>query len=156
MNPRTMYPRLILVAVIGLVYANTFMNSFHFDDVTSILEKPWVRGIEKISLLFNKQALFQRPLVLLSFNINYIISEFEVASYHLFNVQFSKGFDIGHADHTDLIDLFKDWDQRRVRLRRSSKFDFVERALVATTAHAKQRDDDKADQKLCPKLKWNL
>ena len=86
MNPRTMYPRLILVAVIGLVYANTFMNSFHFDDVTSILEKPWVRGIEKISLLFNKQALFQRPLVLLSFNINYIISEFEVASYHLFNI----------------------------------------------------------------------
>ena len=49
MTPRAMYPRLILVAVIGLVYANTFMNSFHFDDVTSILEKPWVRGIEKIS-----------------------------------------------------------------------------------------------------------
>ena len=86
MKPSTLYPRLILVAAIGLVYSNTFLNSFHFDDITSILEKPWVRGIDKISQLFNKEALFQRPLVLLSFNINYIISEFEVASYHLFNI----------------------------------------------------------------------
>jgi protein O-mannosyl-transferase len=86
MNPSNLYPRLILVAVIGMVYSNTFLNSFHFDDITSILEKPWVRGLDKMSELFNKQALFQRPLVLLSFNINYIISEFEVPSYHLFNI----------------------------------------------------------------------
>ena len=86
MNPSNLYPRLILVAVIGLVYSNTFLNSFHFDDITSILEKPWVRGLDKISQLFNRHALFQRPLVLLSFNINYIISEFEVWSYHLFNI----------------------------------------------------------------------
>ncbi len=80
------FPRLILVTVIGLVYANTFLNSFHFDDLPSILEKPWIRGLDKIpQFLF---SLFQRPLVILSFNINYAISEFGVWSYHLFNIVF--------------------------------------------------------------------
>ena len=86
MNPSPLYPRLILVAVIGLVYGNTFLNSFHFDDITSILEKPWIRGVDKIPQFLNKQTLFQRPLLILSFNINYVISEFEVMSYHLFNI----------------------------------------------------------------------
>ena len=86
MNPSPLYPRLILVAVIGLVYGNTLLNSFHFDDITSILEKPWIRGVDKIPQFLNKQTLFQRPLLILSFNINYVISEFEVMSYHLFNI----------------------------------------------------------------------
>lgn len=78
---------LILVAVIGMVYGNTFLNSFHFDDIPSILEKPWIRGLDKISQIFNKDGVFFiRPLVILSFNINYAISEFQVWSYHLFNM----------------------------------------------------------------------
>jgi protein O-mannosyl-transferase len=84
MNP--IYPRLILVTMIGLLYANTLLNSFHFDDIPSILEKPWIRGLDKIHQFMNKDGLFQRPLVILSFNINYAISEFEVWSYHLFNI----------------------------------------------------------------------
>jgi protein O-mannosyl-transferase len=86
MNPSLIYPRLILVVLICVVYGNTFLNSFHFDDFTSILEKPWIRGLEKIPQLLNKDALFQRPLVILSFNINYSISEFKVWSYHFFNI----------------------------------------------------------------------
>jgi protein O-mannosyl-transferase len=87
MNPSLLFPRLILVAVIGLVYSNTFLNSFHFDDLPSILEKPWIRGLDKIPLLLEKDGFFFiRPLVILSFNINYAISEFEVWSYHLFNI----------------------------------------------------------------------
>ncbi len=86
MSSRSFYPKLMLVAVIGLVYGNTFLNAFHFDDIPSILEKPWIRGLDKIpQFLF---SFFQRPLVILSFNINYAISEFEVWSYHLFNVVF--------------------------------------------------------------------
>jgi protein O-mannosyl-transferase len=80
------FQRLILLAVIGLVYGNTFLNSFHFDDLPSILEKPWIRGLDKIPQFLNKDSLFQRPLVILSFNINYAISQFEVWSYHLFNM----------------------------------------------------------------------
>ncbi|MBC8288318.1 MAG: tetratricopeptide repeat protein [Nitrospinae bacterium] len=86
MNPSPLYARLILVAVIGLVYGNTFLSSFHFDDLPSILEKPWIRGLDKIPQFLNKDGLFQRPLVILSFNVNYAISEFEVWSYHLFNL----------------------------------------------------------------------
>jgi protein O-mannosyl-transferase len=86
MNPSILFPRLILIAVIGLVYSNTFLNSFHFDDLPSIFEKPWIRGLDKIPQFLNKDSLFQRPLVILSFNINYAISEFDVWSYHLFNI----------------------------------------------------------------------
>lgn len=86
MNPGPVYPRLLLITVIGLVYGNTFLNSFHFDDIPSILEKPWIRGLDKIPQFLNMDGLFQRPLVILSFNINYAISEFEVWSYHLFNI----------------------------------------------------------------------
>lgn len=78
------YPKLILVTLIGLVYGNTFLCSFHFDDIPSILEKPWIRGLDKIPQFMG--SLFQRPLVILSFNINYALSEFEVWSYHLFNM----------------------------------------------------------------------
>ena len=86
MNLKSFHPKLILVTVIGLVYGNTFLNGFHFDDFPSILEKPWIRGLDKIpQFLF---SFFQRPLVILSFNINYAISEFGVWSYHLFNIIF--------------------------------------------------------------------
>jgi len=86
MIPNHFYPKLVLVTVIGLAYGNTFLNAFHFDDIPSILEKPWIRGLDKIpQFLF---SFFQRPLVILSFNINYAVSEFSVWSYHLFNIIF--------------------------------------------------------------------
>lgn len=86
MYPNPFFQKLILVTVIGLVYGNTFLNSFHFDDIPSILEKPWIRGMDKIpQFIF---SFLQRPLVILSFNINYAISQFEVWSYHLFNIVF--------------------------------------------------------------------
>ena len=79
-------PKLILSLLIMLVYGNTILNSFHFDDIPSILEKPWIRGWDKIpQFIF---SVFQRPLVILSFNLNYTISEFEVWSYHVFNICF--------------------------------------------------------------------
>ena len=82
----SIYPKLVLLAMIGLVYGNTFLNGFHFDDIPSILEKPWIRGMDKIpEFIF---SFFQRPLVILSFNLNYAISEFQVWSYHLFNIIF--------------------------------------------------------------------
>lgn len=82
-------PYMILLAVIGLVYGNTLLHSFHFDDVPSILKKPWIRGLDKIPMF-----IFQynsRPFVLLSFNINYAISQFEVWSYHVVNILIHMG-----------------------------------------------------------------
>ena len=87
-------PHFILVTLVFLVYANTFLNAFHFDDITSILEKPWVRGLDKIpQFIF---SFYQRPLVILSFNLNYAVSGFNVWSYHVVNL-------LAHAGVTLLV-----------------------------------------------------
>ncbi|MCH8157743.1 MAG: tetratricopeptide repeat protein [Nitrospinae bacterium] len=83
---KTFVPHFLLAAVVVLTYGNTLQHSFHFDDFPSILEKPWIRGLDKIPMFIFSFA--QRPLVILSLNLNYAISEFEVWSYHVFNICF--------------------------------------------------------------------
>ena len=79
-------PVLLLTLAVFLVYGNTLFHSFHFDDIPSILEKPWIRGLDKIpQFIF---SVWSRPLVILSFNINHAITGFEVWSYHAFNILF--------------------------------------------------------------------
>ena len=79
-------PYLLMLALVCLAYGNTLQHSFHFDDIPSILEKPWIRGLDKIpDFIF---SFSQRPLVILSFNINYAVSGFEEWSYHAFNIIF--------------------------------------------------------------------
>ena len=78
-------PYIILTILVFLAYGNTLQHSFHFD-IPSILEKPWIRGLDKIpDFIFSYS---QRPLVILSFNINYAISGFKEWSYHVFNITF--------------------------------------------------------------------
>jgi tetratricopeptide (TPR) repeat protein len=79
-------PVFLLTLAVFLVYGNTLFHSFHFDDIPSILEKPWIRGLDKIpQFIF---SFLSRPLVILSFNINHAISGFNVWSYHAFNTLF--------------------------------------------------------------------
>ena len=88
------FPTSVLTLAVFLVYGNTLFHSFHFDDIPSILEKPWIRGLDKIpQFIF---SVWSRPLVILSFNINHAISGFEVWSYHAFNILF-------HATATLLV-----------------------------------------------------
>jgi len=83
---KKMFPYTVLTFLVCLAYGNTLHHSFHFDDIPSILEKPWVRGLDKIpDFIFSYS---QRPLVILSFNINYAISGFKEWSYHVFNITF--------------------------------------------------------------------
>ncbi len=79
-------PILLLTALVVLAYANTLETSFHYDDIPSILEKPWIRGLDKIPQFIT--SFSERPVVILSFNLNYAISGFEVWSYHAFNLLF--------------------------------------------------------------------
>ncbi len=79
-------PYLLLAGLVSVVYANVYLNSFHFDDLTAILQKPWIRGLDKIPMFLF--SFLQRPLVILSFNLNYYFSEFQVWSYHLCNIAF--------------------------------------------------------------------
>ena len=83
---KKLLPYLLMTILVCLAYGNTLQHAFHFDDIPSILEKPWIRGLDKIpDFIF---SYTQRPLVILSFNINYAISEFEEWSYHIFNLLF--------------------------------------------------------------------
>ena len=83
---KKLLPYFLMTILVCLTYGNTLQHSFHFDDIPSILEKPWIRGLDKIpDFIFSYS---QRPLVILSFNINYAISEFEEWSYHVFNILF--------------------------------------------------------------------
>ena len=83
---KNIFPYIALTLLVVLAYGNTLHHPFHFDDIPSILEKPWVRGLDKIpDFIFSYS---QRPLVILSFNINYAISEFNEWSYHVFNITF--------------------------------------------------------------------
>lgn len=78
------FPYILLTVLVFLGYGNTFLNSFHFDDIHSILQSPWIRGLDKIpQFIF---SFSHRPLLILTFNVNYAISEFNVWSYHLFNI----------------------------------------------------------------------
>ena len=87
-------PVFLLTLAVVLVYGNTLFHSFHFDDIPSILEKPWIRGLDKIPQFI--LSIWSRPLVILSFNLNHAISGFEVWSYHVFNILF-------HATATCLV-----------------------------------------------------
>ncbi|MBI4384633.1 MAG: tetratricopeptide repeat protein [Nitrospinae bacterium] len=77
-------PPLILIAAVVLVYGNTLHGSFHFDDEAGFLRTPYVRGLDKIpEFIFSWN---QRPLVILSYNINYAVSKMDTWSYHVFNI----------------------------------------------------------------------
>ncbi len=81
---KKLLPYLLLTALVIVAYGNTLNHSFHYDDVNQILKKPWVRDTEKISEFLLNPSI--RPLVILSFNLNYSISGFDVRSYHVFNI----------------------------------------------------------------------
>lgn len=76
--------QLIPLALGLIVYAGTFQNSFHYDDLHSILVKPWIRGIDQIPNFITSWG--SRPLLLLTFNLNYTWSGFDVWSWHVVNI----------------------------------------------------------------------
>ncbi|MBT4500209.1 MAG: tetratricopeptide repeat protein [Gemmatimonadetes bacterium] len=84
----------ILVACVLLVYANSFEGSFHYDDFHSIAWNPHIRDLGNIPSFFIDPQLFSadpekgmyRPLLLVTYAINYALSGYEVWSYHWVNV----------------------------------------------------------------------
>jgi len=85
---------LLLLGVIASVYANSFDNSFHFDDDHSIVANPHIRELGNIPAFFTNPQMFSRnpgsemyrPLVLISYALNYRLGEYQPRGYHLFNV----------------------------------------------------------------------
>lgn len=77
----------ILIAVVGaLCYANSLSGPFVFDDRVAIVENASVRSFAGILNGPMNTPIAGRPLVALSFAVNYRLGGLDVRGYHLINV----------------------------------------------------------------------
>ena len=104
MAPRSDFQRNIvavffLSVMCAVAFSNSLENSFHFDDEHSILKNPHIRELENIPSFFVDPSRFSRnvgsemyrPLVLVSYALNYRFSEYNVGGYHLVNLAIHAG-----------------------------------------------------------------
>jgi tetratricopeptide (TPR) repeat protein len=80
----------LLLTIIGLIaYSNSFSGPFIFDDVPNIVENPAIRQLWPLTNLFSPptlSGLAGRPVLTLSFALNYALCKYDVWGYHLFNL----------------------------------------------------------------------
>jgi protein O-mannosyl-transferase len=79
----------VLVLVGALTYANSLSGPMLFDDASAILNNPQIRALWPLVEALNPPrdgVLAARPIVNLSFAINYAIGGVSVGGYHLVNV----------------------------------------------------------------------
>ncbi|HEY2905658.1 MAG TPA: hypothetical protein VGJ29_07135, partial [Vicinamibacterales bacterium] len=79
----------VLVLAGALTYANSLSGPMLFDDASAILNNPQIRHLWPFVEVFNPprdSVLAGRPIVNLSFAINYAIGGLSVGGYHLVNV----------------------------------------------------------------------
>lgn len=94
MEKRSSGALLAIALAAGLAFANTLGNGFHFDDEHSLVENPAVRSLANLPAFFTDPQLFSRnpgsemyrPLVLVSYALNYRAGGYAVAGYHLVNI----------------------------------------------------------------------
>ena len=82
----------ILVVLAGIVaYHNSLHGAFVLDDVFAITNNRTIRTLSPLAGVLSppeRSPVAGRPLVNLTFALNYAISEYDVTSYHVFNVVF--------------------------------------------------------------------
>ncbi|XP_062856825.1 protein O-mannosyl-transferase TMTC3 [Trichomycterus rosablanca] len=87
----------LLTVLVAGCYWNSLLCGFVFDDVSAILDNKDLRPSTPIKNLFlndfwgtpmseERSHKSYRPLTVLTFRLNYLLSELNSASYHLFNV----------------------------------------------------------------------
>src|SRR5688572_1525821 len=81
----------LLVLATLLTYSNSLSGPLIFDDLASIVENPQIRDLRDLRSVLSPERELPtagRPLVNLSFAINYAMSGLEVRGYHLVNIAF--------------------------------------------------------------------
>ncbi|MBI5845384.1 MAG: tetratricopeptide repeat protein [Deltaproteobacteria bacterium] len=76
----------VLVAVVGLVYSNTLNVPFLHDDFANIVENPGIRRIFPLFGAADATGFINRPVIRLSFAVNYALGGESVTGYHLLNI----------------------------------------------------------------------
>jgi tetratricopeptide (TPR) repeat protein len=85
---------LSLLGAVALVYANALGGTFHYDDFHSLVNNPHVRDLANIPAFFLDPGLFSvdtdkamyRPLLLVSYAINFALGGYVTSGYHLLNM----------------------------------------------------------------------
>lgn len=89
-NLKFRYFAFVLIPSISIaLYLNSLNNPFHFDDIPSIVENPYIRDLKDIPLFLkglDVQTGWFRVLPTLSFAINYHLHGLHVFGYHLVNL----------------------------------------------------------------------
>jgi tetratricopeptide (TPR) repeat protein len=75
------------------LYLNTWGHGFHFDDFHSVVHNPHLRSLRQIPAFFADPSLFSanpesamyRPVLLVSYALNYAVGGLEPGGYHLAN-----------------------------------------------------------------------
>jgi tetratricopeptide (TPR) repeat protein len=83
---------LLALLLLG-AYAASFANGFHYDDFHSLVENPHIRELGNLGRFFVAPELFSslperamyRPLLLVSYALNYQFSQYALPGYHLVN-----------------------------------------------------------------------
>ncbi|MCC7260979.1 MAG: tetratricopeptide repeat protein [Candidatus Latescibacteria bacterium] len=83
-----------LVALLAAgLYLNTWSHGFHYDDFHSLVHNPHLRSLGKLPAFFTDPTLFStnpesamyRPVLLVSYALNYALGGMEPGGYHLAN-----------------------------------------------------------------------
>ena len=86
---------ILLITIVGcLVYSNSIYNEFHYDDIHSIVENFHIRDVNNWGSFFlsteyfsiDKKNSMYRPILLLTYGINYLLGGYSVVGYHVFNI----------------------------------------------------------------------
>ncbi|HIL08631.1 MAG TPA: tetratricopeptide repeat protein [Candidatus Latescibacteria bacterium] len=93
MHRETSIALVVLSVALGVVYHASFANSFHYDDFHSIVENPHIRSLARVPEFFVDPSLFSsmperamyRPLLLVSYALNYASGGYGLAGYHIGN-----------------------------------------------------------------------
>jgi len=80
--------------VVLIAYFPSLHNAFQYDDLHSIVENPHLRSLSNLDDFFWRPDMFTadprsamyRPLVLVSYALNYALGDYRVAGYHGFNI----------------------------------------------------------------------
>jgi tetratricopeptide (TPR) repeat protein len=88
-----------LAGCVVAVYAGSADNSFHYDDIHSLLENPHIRSLAHLPAFFLQPELLSsdpknamyRPLVPVSYAVNYAVGGYTVQGYHAVNLALHLG-----------------------------------------------------------------
>ena len=93
---RRLFQCCILVALAITVYASTLHNSWHFDDIHSILKNPAIRKLENTPSFFTNTKYFTgnkkhtgnmyRPVLLISYALTYYLGGYSLPLWHVFQI----------------------------------------------------------------------